>query len=89
MTEWYAPSANNYFGRVNRKAILTALEEAKGAPQGPGLDKLKKQERAERIVAGTGWLPALLRGANKDGGQRAQCQIRAISEADNGTDNAN
>lgn len=64
MTAWYAPTATNFFTRVNRKAILTALEEAKGAPQGPALDKMKKQElaeRAERIVAGTGWLPALLR----------------------------
>lgn len=45
--------------------ILAAIDEAKGG-HGPALDKLKKSElavRAAQIVAGTGWLPAPLRGA--------------------------
>jgi len=67
MTAWYVPTAKNFFARISRKAILSTLEEAKGAPQGPALDKMKKPElaeRAERVVAGTGWLPALLRAAS-------------------------
>jgi hypothetical protein len=52
---------------VSSKAIMSPLEEAKGAPQGPALDKMKKPElaerpeRAQRVIAGTGWLPSLLR----------------------------
>jgi ParB family chromosome partitioning protein len=67
MSAWYVPTAANFFSRVSRKAIVTALEEARGAPQGPALDKMKKAElaeRAERVIAGTGWLPAPLRTTN-------------------------
>jgi ParB family chromosome partitioning protein len=70
MSAWYTPGSKNFFSRVSRKAIMTALEEAKGAPQGPALDKMKKPElaeRAERVIAGTGWLPALLRGTESCG----------------------
>jgi ParB family chromosome partitioning protein len=64
MSAWYTPTAKGFFSRVSRKAILAAMEEAKGAPQGPALDEMKKPElaeRAERVIAGTNWLPALLR----------------------------
>jgi ParB family chromosome partitioning protein len=59
----FTPTAANYFGRVNRDAILAALAEAKGASPAPSWAKMKKAELAalaERQVAGTGWLPAPL-----------------------------
>lgn len=65
MTQWYTPTAEGYFARMQRAHIIAAIDEAKGG-HGPALDKLKKSElatRAHQIVAGTGWLPAPLRGA--------------------------
>src|SRR5579871_881158 len=64
MKEWFTPTAENYFNRVGKQQILAAVAEAKGQPHAPALEKLKKGElasQAERLVAGTGWLPALLR----------------------------
>ncbi|HXR75380.1 MAG TPA: ParB/RepB/Spo0J family partition protein [Bryobacteraceae bacterium] len=64
MKEWFTPTAENYFNRVGKQQILAAVAEAKGQPHAPALEKLKKGElasQAERLVDGTGWLPALLR----------------------------
>lgn len=63
MTEWFSPTAGNYFDRVSRSQILAAIDEAKGS-HAPALEKLKKSElaeHAERLVAGAGWLPVFLR----------------------------
>ncbi len=61
---WFTPTADNYFSRVSKRQILEAIFEAKGQPAAPAWEKLKKPElakEAERQVAGTGWLPKLLR----------------------------
>jgi ParB family chromosome partitioning protein len=66
MTAWYAPTAEGYFNRIRRSQIMTSIDEAKGG-HGPALDKLKKTElavRAEKTIAGTGWLPEPLRIGN-------------------------
>ena len=34
--QWYSPTAENFFRRIGRKAILSLFDEAKGAPQGAG-----------------------------------------------------
>jgi ParB family chromosome partitioning protein len=63
MSGWYAPTAEGFFSRISRTAILEAIDEAKGA-HAPALAKLKKTElaaRAESAIAGTGWLPQPLR----------------------------
>lgn len=63
MTEWFMPTADNYFSRVNRMQILAAIDEAKGS-HAPAFEKLKKSEiaaHAERLLTGTGWLPVSLR----------------------------
>jgi ParB family transcriptional regulator, chromosome partitioning protein len=68
MTEWYTPTAEGFFSRINCNAILAAIDEAKGE-HAPALAKLKKTElalRAERAIAGTGWLPQPLRVSDKD-----------------------
>jgi ParB family chromosome partitioning protein len=65
MTAWFRPTAENYFARVSKTGILEALTEAKG-DIAPAWNKAKKGELAviaERQVADTGWLPALLRKA--------------------------
>lgn len=63
MAAWFTPSAGNYFGRISKAAIIDALTEAKGGIA-PAWTKLKKTELAvlaERELAGTGWLPEILR----------------------------
>ncbi len=64
MAVWFKPTAENYFGRVSKPAILDALKEAKGGPVAPAWEKAKKGDLAaiaEREIAGTGWLPVPLR----------------------------
>jgi len=68
LSAWFTPTADNYFSRINRAQILAAIDEAKGE-HAPALDKLKKSElanRAEAIVAGTGWLPQAMHIAAND-----------------------
>ncbi|MGD9785937.1 MAG: ParB/RepB/Spo0J family partition protein [Hyphomicrobiaceae bacterium] len=68
MGEWFKPTAENYFSRLNRGQILAAIDEATGS-HAPALDKLKKSElavRAEHLIAGTSWLPQPLRAAVND-----------------------
>jgi len=63
---WFTPSAENYFSRVSKPQILDAIREAKGQPPAPAWEKLKKAElaqEAERQLAGSGWMPELLRPA--------------------------
>ena len=68
MSNWFQPTAQNYFAHVKRSQILAAIDEANGS-HGPALDKLKKTElaqRAEHLVAGKSWLPEPLRPAVND-----------------------
>jgi ParB family chromosome partitioning protein len=68
MGNWFVPTAENYFSRVNRAQILAAIDEANGS-HAPALEKLKKSElavRAEQLLAGTSWLPEPLRVAVND-----------------------
>ncbi len=59
---WTA-TVENYLGRVTKTRILEAVREAKG-DAAQLIDHLKKPEmarEAERLLAGTGWLPEPLR----------------------------
>lgn len=59
MTSWFTPTADNYFKRITRSAIVTAIEAATGSCS-PTIANLKKADiakRAEKLVAETGWLP--------------------------------
>ena len=69
MAGWFTPTAENFFSRITRPGILAAIEEAKNRPGAPAWSKMKKTELAalaEEQVAGTGWLPAPLRGTEPD-----------------------
>jgi ParB family chromosome partitioning protein len=60
----WSPTVDNYFGRVPKARILEAVREAKGDPSVQLIDHLKKPDmarEAERLLAGTGWLPEPLR----------------------------
>jgi len=65
MREWWSATADGYLKSVPKARILEALTEAGVTPSG-ALGQLKKADLAllaERRLVGTGWLPAVLRGA--------------------------
>jgi len=60
----WAPTVDNYLGRVTKARILEAVCEAKGDTSAQLIDHLKKPDmarEAERLLAGSGWLPEPLR----------------------------
>ncbi|HEY4359703.1 MAG TPA: ParB/RepB/Spo0J family partition protein [Bryobacteraceae bacterium] len=66
VARWFTPTAENFFSRVSKPQILSALEEVRGAPPAPAWSSLKKADLAslaEAQSAGTDWLPEVLRSA--------------------------
>jgi ParB family transcriptional regulator, chromosome partitioning protein len=62
-TGW-APSVDNFLGRVTKARILDAVREARGEGQARRIEMLKKGEmatQAEQMLGGSGWLPEPLR----------------------------
>jgi ParB family chromosome partitioning protein len=60
----WSPTIENYLGRVTKARILGAVREAKGEGAAELIDHLKKGEMAEKaqeLLAGSGWLPEPLR----------------------------
>ncbi|MBX9841881.1 MAG: ParB/RepB/Spo0J family partition protein [Xanthobacteraceae bacterium] len=68
MTAYWQPTAESYFGRVAKERILEAVHEGVTEAAATNIAAMKKQpmaETAEKLLAGKGWLPTLLRlGAN-------------------------
>lgn len=67
MREWWSATAASYFGSVSRARILEVVQQTVSAEAAASLSKLKKAalvQAAEQKVAGSGWLPALLRNAD-------------------------
>ena len=63
----WAPTVDNYLGRVTKPRILDAVREAKGEASAQLIDHLKKADmakEAERLLDGSGWLPEPLRLAD-------------------------
>src|SRR5579883_712064 len=68
MTAYWRPTVSTYFGRVTKAAILEAVREAVSSDAADNMARMKKQEMAEGaeiLLAGTGWLPAILRTSPK------------------------
>ena len=62
MHDWWTPTAAGYFEHVSKAKALEAVG-AFAPDQLTRLSKLKKADlasEAERLAAGTGWLPAML-----------------------------
>ena len=60
----WTPTVGSYLGRVTKARILAAVREARGEAAAERIATLRKPEMAEaaeRLLAGTGWLPAPLR----------------------------
>ncbi|MFY9294864.1 MAG: ParB/RepB/Spo0J family partition protein [Methylorubrum rhodinum] len=64
MSQSWEATAANYFNRVTKTRILRTVREAVGESKAVLLEPLKKAQmaqEAERMLAGSGWLPELLR----------------------------
>ena len=60
----WVPTMDSYLGRVTKARIVQAVREAKGDQAAQAIEPLKKGEMAEKaqeLLAGTGWLPEPLR----------------------------
>jgi ParB family chromosome partitioning protein len=60
----WTPTVDTYLGRVTKARILQAVREAKSEQAAQLIDHLKKGEMAEKaevLLAGSGWLPEPLR----------------------------
>jgi ParB family chromosome partitioning protein len=66
MSAWWKPTAEGYFQHVSKAVILNAVGEF--APKEVSrLEKLKKAEivsEAQRLVEGTGWMPAVFKATD-------------------------
>lgn len=66
MTAHWTATARSYFARVTKARILAAVRDALGdeaAAQIADKKKVEMAEAAEQLLAGTGWLPPVLRTA--------------------------
>ncbi|TPI11630.1 ParB/RepB/Spo0J family partition protein [Mesorhizobium sp. B4-1-3] len=66
----WRPTVSNYLGRVTKARILEAVREGEGDRAAQLIDHLKKGDmakEAERLLAGSGWLPEPLRLADLEG----------------------
>lgn len=64
MAKWWQPTGASYLTRVSKERILEAVREGvseKDAGDIAGLKKDAMVDHAERLLAGTDWLPAVLR----------------------------
>ncbi|WP_426426487.1 ParB/RepB/Spo0J family partition protein [Bradyrhizobium genosp. A] len=63
MSRYWQPTAANYLGRVSKELIMEAVREGAGEDAARQISSLKKQAmalRAEELLVGKGWLPAVL-----------------------------
>ncbi|HEX4183197.1 MAG TPA: hypothetical protein VHY34_08055 [Caulobacteraceae bacterium] len=64
MNDYWSPTADSYLGRVTKARIAEAVSEGVSPEAAARIEGLKKPEMAttaEALLAGTRWLPALLR----------------------------
>jgi ParB family chromosome partitioning protein len=64
MNRYWKPTARSYFGRISKENILAAVGEAVGpeaAERIAGMKKVAMAEATEQLLAGTGWLPRLMK----------------------------
>ncbi len=64
VAQWWTPTAASYLSMVNKDRIVEVVSEVCGAISAAPLAKLKKGEaavEAEKLLAGKGWIPEMLR----------------------------
>ncbi|TKT82469.1 ParB/RepB/Spo0J family partition protein [Aquamicrobium sp. LC103] len=83
MGQHWTPTVSAYLGRVTKAHILAAVREGAGDEAAECLAGMKKQpmaEAAERELAGTGWLPSLLRTEPPAWADDAQAEADATAD---------
>jgi ParB family chromosome partitioning protein len=84
MTGYWRPTVRTYLGRITKARILDAVREAVGDEAADRMADMKKQgmaEAAEQLLAGTGWLLALLRTPRAVQEPAESLQAEAVTEA--------
>lgn len=80
MTAHWTPTGQTYLGRVTKAHILAAVREAvsdEAAERIAGLKKSEMAQAAEQLLAGTGWLPTVLRTAQPAAEPEADAYLQA------------
>jgi ParB family chromosome partitioning protein len=83
MTGYWRPTVRTYLGRITKARILEAVREGVTVEAADQMANMKKQgmaEAAEQVLAGTGWLPALLRTARAAHRAAESLQADAVTE---------
>ncbi|NYZ16891.1 ParB N-terminal domain-containing protein [Azospirillum sp. RWY-5-1] len=81
---WTA-TVDSYLGRVPKARILEAVREARGPEAAQLIDHLRKPDmakEAERLLAGSGWLPEPLRRPLEPAGSDADAAADAARDAE-------
>ncbi|WP_331375361.1 ParB/RepB/Spo0J family partition protein [Sinorhizobium chiapasense] len=81
----WAPTVDTYLGRVTKAHILKAVQEAKGGQSAQLIEHLKKTDmarEAERLLAGSGWLPEPLRHGIDEVPDAADTAVDPVIEDD-------
>jgi ParB family chromosome partitioning protein len=79
MTGYWRPTVRSYLGRITKARILEAVREGAGQEAAERMGQMKKTamaEAAEQLLAGTDWLPSLLR-TTKAGRQPSDVPVGA------------
>ena len=79
----WTPTVDNYLGRVTKPRIIEAVREAKGDATAVLIEHLKKGDmarEAERLLAGTGWLPEPLRLPQAEAEPEADEQVADLPD---------
>ncbi|WP_162782107.1 ParB/RepB/Spo0J family partition protein [Arenimonas caeni] len=80
MATWWAPDAENYLGAVPKALVIEAVAEACGKDEAAALVSLKSAPavaEAAKKLAGTGWLPKVLRGPGYAVGVKPKAPAKA------------
>ncbi len=83
MADHFTPTAQNYLGRISKELILEALTEAGKVTDDAdrnallGMKKAALAKEAESRLEGTGWVPELIRTANKPVGTKDKKKRKA------------
>ncbi len=80
MATWWAPTAENYLGAVPKALVIEAVAEACGKEEAAALTTLKSAPaiaEAAKKLAGTGWLPKVLRGPGYAVGAKPKAAAKA------------
>ncbi len=84
MPDWFETTGESYFKHVNRTTIELSLAEARGREAELSVRAAAKKSEAvtiaDRLVAGTGWIPSPLRIAPAEAEQELQAESIAEDE---------